>query len=358
MRIAILEFDPDGKSATGVRARAIKSYLEREGHQVEILSPSAEKVEEFQRSRYSLSARLKRRLFRRKTLPHLWDFLADQLEPQIERGRYDVVIGRGQEMAYALTRSFDSIKILDMPNICFLEKYYVWGPNLDEVDETYDKEMRIFDSADYIFCHHELLTQYLIQQFDRDGSLSKKALTVRMGSEPSSRRARFASPPRIVYAGSYYYIQDPYMLAFLSKISPYPIDCFGPTNPNRPFLPAVLNYKGYAPEMDFLADYQFGLITISRDILRQNSPSTKFAYYFACGLPVLFPEWMKEGYTYPDCAIAYNEENFVERVQAAMERERWQRMSDSALDVASELTWDKVLKPLGDLLSERKKTCL
>jgi hypothetical protein len=281
------------------------------------------------------------------------------MEPQIRRGHYDVVIGRGQDMAYVLTRPFDCVKILDMANILFLEGYYVWGPNLAEVEETFAKEMSIFNSVDYIFCHHELFTQFFVQHFDTGGNLAAKAITARMGCELALRQAQYAYPPRIVYAGSYYYIQDPYLLASLAKASPYLIDCFGPSDPNQSFLPVQLRYKGYAEGTDFLADYQFGLITVSRDLLRQNSPSTKFAYYFACGLPVLFPEWMKEGYTYPDCAMAYNEENFVGQLQAAAEPETWHRMSDAALETARELTWEKVLKPVGDVLykSRRPAAC-
>ncbi|MBI3650461.1 MAG: hypothetical protein HY231_05370 [Acidobacteria bacterium] len=355
MKIALLEYSAEQKSATGVRGRAMQSYLENSGHHVEVLAPDAAALERFERQRYGLAARLKRRLLRRQTLPHHWDFLADQLEPQIRRGHFDAVIGRGQDMAYVLTRSFDCLKILDMANILFLEAYYVWGPNLTEVEETFAKEMSIFNSVDYIFCHHELLTQFFIRQFDTDGKFSAKAITARMGCERSSLQAQYSPRPRMVYAGSYYYIQDPYLLASLAKISPYPIDCFGPANPNRLFLPTLLNYKGYAQGLDFLADYQFGLITVSRDLLRQHSPSTKFAYYFACGLPVLFPEWMKEGYTYPDCAMAYNEENFIEQVYAAAAPATWHRMNEAARETAHQLSWEKVLQPVGDLLGKVRR---
>src|SRR3989442_15929695 len=121
MHIAILEFDRDQKSSTGVRANAIKDFLEREGHAVEVLSPEPGQVKRFQASRSSLLSRIHRRLSGRKTLPHLWDFIADRLEPQIRRGRYDAVIGRGQDLAYVLTREFECVKILDMANILFLE---------------------------------------------------------------------------------------------------------------------------------------------------------------------------------------------------------------------------------------------
>lgn len=357
MRIAILEFDRDQKSATGVRGRAIKSFLEKEGHIVEVLSPEPEQVKRFHSSRIGLVSRISRRLSGRQTLPHLWDFIADRLEPQIRRGRYDAVIGRGQDVAYVLTRPFDCVKILDMANILFLESYYVWGPNLNEVEETFEKEMRVFASVDHILSPHGLFTKYFLQQFTSDG-LAQKVVTVPLGCDPpSSRHARYADPLRIVYAGSYYYIQDPYLLAFLTKISPFAIDCYGPSNPNRAFLPAPLYYKGFASGIGFLADYQLGLITVSRDLLRQNSPSTKFAYYFAHGLPVLFPEWMKEGYEYPDCAVPYNEDSFADQVRASAEPARWKEMSRVSREVAQGLTWDRVLTPLRGLLSSGANSC-
>lgn len=350
MRIAILEFDRHQKSATGVRGRAIKSFLEREGHMVEVLAPEPELLKRFHASRVSLLSRINRRLSGRKTLPHLWDFIADRLEPQIRRGRYDAVIGRGQDVAYVLTRPLDCVKILDMANILFLESYYVWGPNLNEVEETFEKEMRVFQSVDHILSPHELFTDYFVEQLDADRTLADKVVTVRLGCDPSTLSAVYSAEPKIAYAGSYYYIQDPYLLAQLTKVSPYPIDCYGATDPNRRFLPARLNYRGYLETMDFLADYQFGLITVSRDALRQNSPATKFPFYFAYGLPVLFPEWMKEGHTYPQCAIPFSDDDFTQKLREASELHRWQEMSQAAHAVGKQLEWEKVLSPLGNLL--------
>lgn len=353
MRVAILEFNQDQKSATGVRGAAMRDYLVLQGHAVDILSPPPEKIEQFHRDRFGIKARLRRRLFNLPTLPHLWDFIADQLEPQIHRGSYDVVIGRGQDVGYVLTRiKTGSIRILDMANILFLEGYYAWGANLVEVEETYEKEMHVFNSVDYILSPHEILTKYFLQQFDKNRSIESKIITVRLGCDLPDRIARYSFPPRIAYAGSYYYIQDPYLLSYLTKISPFAIDCFGPKDPNRKFLPARLNYQGYAQTTNFLADYQYGIITVSRDALRQHSPATKFPYYFSYGLPVLFPEWMKEGYDYGKCAIPYSEDNFVDQLKRVTEREIWSEMSVAARKLAESLKWDLTLKPLGDLLQQ------
>lgn len=357
MRIAILEHDPASKSATGVRGRAIKDFLERQGHDVEFVSPAQGSTQRYHRQRFSLWSRVSRRLAGRKTLPHLWDYLADELEPQIRRGGFDVVIARGQDLAYVLTRPLGCRKILDMANLLYLEAYHAWGANQAEVEETYDKEVRVWQSVDYILSPHALLTSYFVEHLSRVGDFARKTRTVRLGCERASRVARYSATPRLVYAGSYYYIQDPYLLAELAKLSPFPLDCYGPTDPNRTFLPAALNYRGYEPGTGFLADYQVGLITVSRDRLRQHSPSTKFPYYFAHGLPVLFPEWMKEGYEYTDCAAAFDEGNFVERLRTVTEERNWNRMSVAAQSLARKLSWQNALQPLLDLLRERTNPC-
>ncbi|HJT78810.1 MAG TPA: hypothetical protein VJ739_16515 [Gemmataceae bacterium] len=357
MHIAILEHDPAQKSATGVRGRAIKDYLAGQGHRVEFVSPAKGAAARYNRRRFSFGARLRRRLSGRKTLPHLWDYLADELEPQIRRGGFDAVIARGQDLAHVLTRPLDCLKILDMANILYLEAYYAWGANKLEVEETYEKEVRVWQGVDFILSPHQVLTDYFLEHLAKVGDLSAKTRTVRLGCEPPARVARYAEPPRLVYAGSYYYIQDPYLLAQLARVSPYPIDCYGPEDPNRSFLPAALSYRGYEAGTGFLADYQFGLITVSRDALRQHSPSTKFPYYFAHGLPVLFPEWMKEGYEYEGCAVPYNEADFVSVLQSLAGEGVWRRMSKAAQAVASRLSWQQTLQPLGDLLKQSPRPC-
>lgn len=352
MHIAILEHDPAQKSATGVRGRAIRDFLAGQGHRVEFVSPAPGAAARYNRRRFSLWSRVRRRLSGKRTLPHLWDYFADELEPLIRRGGFDAVIARGQDLAYVLARPLPCLRILDMANILYLEAYYAWGANKLEVEETYEKEVRVWQSVDYIISPHQLLTDYFLNHLAKVGDFSSKTRTVRLGCEPPARTAQYADPPKLVYAGSYYYIQDPYLLAELARISPYPIDCYGPGDPNRSFLPAALSYKGYEAGTGFLADYQFGLITVSRDALRQHSPSTKFPYYFAHGLPVLFPEWMKEGYEYAGCAVPYNEGNFAPVLKSVADENTWHQMSHAARAVAAGLSWQHTLQPLGDLLKK------
>jgi glycosyl transferase family 4 len=348
VRIALLELLADDKTATGERGRALRRYLDGQGHEVTVLSPDRRRLDDFPRLRYSLRSRLRRRALRLRSLPHLWDYIADEIEPRVRGTPFDVVIARGQTMGGVFTRGVPGLKVLDMANIAFLEMYHASGADALEVQATYEREQQIYASADWILAHHEILAEF----FRRNVFDSPKVRTVRMGADAAQETASFASPPRIVYAGSYEYIQDPYLLSLLSRASPLPIDCYGSKDPNRTYLPHPLAYKGYEPSTRFLADYQLGLITVSQDRLRRHSPSTKFAYYFARGLPVLFPEWMLEGFTY-DAAVPYDEGNFSRVVaETASDRARWESLSARALQTAASLSWDAVLAPLGSLLRE------
>jgi hypothetical protein len=354
LKIAQLELDPHSRSATGVRGRAIRRFLESAGYAVDVLAPPKGIAVSFARQRYSLTSRLKRRLLRRKSLPHFWDYVADHLQPLLRGTQYGAIIGRGQAAAYVLTRSSATagLRVLDLANVEFLEEYYGARPNLADVEETYEREMVLFSTVDVVCSPHEILTNYLKTSL---AGLKEKLITVRLGTDPPNASAQYAFPPRIVYAGSYGSIQDPYLLATLAQASPFVIDCYGNRDPNAAFLPGRLSYQGYQRDLRFLANYQFGLITVSRDILRQHSPSTKFADYFAHGLPVLFPEWMKEGYTYPDCAIPYSERSFVEKLREVTTRGAWERMSRTARTVGETLRWDLVLKPLSEILGRQDK---
>src|SRR5450432_3631221 len=111
LKIAILEMREDDPTATGARGRAMTQFLRAGGHAVEVLTPSSSSIEEFARTRFSIWTRLKRRAFRRRNLPHLWDHLADELEPRLRAGRFDAIIGRMPPVAYVLTRQLGAMSI-------------------------------------------------------------------------------------------------------------------------------------------------------------------------------------------------------------------------------------------------------
>src|SRR5436309_11333860 len=151
----------DARMATGERSRALQSFLEGKGHHVDVIAPSSKRLAEFQRFRFSAWSRLKRRVLQRKHLPHLWDYVADEIAPRVQAGGYDIVIGRMQPAAYALTQVGDAtLKIFDAANVSFLETYHGWNADLSEVDVEYQKEMEIYRAADHVLFHHAILADF------------------------------------------------------------------------------------------------------------------------------------------------------------------------------------------------------
>jgi hypothetical protein len=350
LKVAVLEAHESMVSATRVRGQAMADFLRARGHHVDIIAPTAAERHAADAERLGLASRLLRKAGLTGQPRHPWIALADQIEPRLRAAAYDVVIARAQDVGAVIVRRPARVCVYDMANIGFLEQYHTWGPDLDAVETTWRLERAMLEAADQILSPHPLLTGYFLSHFPGADIFARKTVTVRLGADPAPRVASYAPNPRIVYAGSYYYIQDPWLLAELSRSSRAPIDCYGFKDPNRVFLPAPLNYKGLSPDTGFLADYQLGLITVSRDRLRQFSPATKFPYYFVNGLPVLFPEWMREGFEYPDCAIPYREESFNDQVAWACEQTRWTSMHEAALERGRSMTWDVVLTPLAGLL--------
>src|SRR5205085_11806190 len=111
-----------------------------------------------------------------------------------------------------------------------------------------------------------------------------------------------------------------------------------------------LSYLGYAPSLDVLRNYQAGLVTCSNDELRQYGFSSKHLQYLSYGLPVLVPVWRRyiellEG------SIPYDELSFLSAVETLRDEGRWHAVSDKAYAQAQQLSWDRTLRPLDDVLA-------
>jgi hypothetical protein len=349
-RIIILEpFQKIDKTATGVRSLALFNYLRSLEYDVEIVYPGQNEYSDLVKRRDSLIARVGRKILgERKESIEYWDWYAGNVGEKINSKENDILLARGQIAGWLFVKNnLKGRKILDLANVEYLEKYY-GGESKYEVYKVYKREMKVYENSDYILCHHDILKQFIKENVFN----SEKLITVRMGSYKTDKKAKFNLPVKIVHAGGgNYYIHNSLLLSRISGTLPGQIDCYGASDQSLPFYPHKINYKGYALNLDFLADYQFGLITVSRDILRQHSPSSKFADYFSCGLPVFFPEWSKEGYTYKGC-IPYNEENFLEVFNKHANKENWEKLHYQVIEQAKELTWEKVLRPLIKIIEE------
>ena len=146
------------------------------------------------------------------------------------------------------------------------------------------------------------------------------------------------------FSASKAYISSVRFTSFLA------LNVYGRTKPESRYN---LKYKGFAPSLDILCNYQFGLNTVSKDIFRQNHHASRILSYLAYGLPVLSPEWMKFSHELKGC-LPYDEDNFIDLIDKYSERERWEKLSEEAHTQAHELDWNITLKPLEKMISEQK----
>ncbi len=204
-------------------------------------------------------------------------------------------------------------------------------------------EAGLYERVDLLSFHWETYALYAVTRYGISG---ENLLQLNWGCTPVPERARFASPPRIVFLSSLSsrFINLP-LLSRLSKL--YPIDVYGGPPPD----PSLgLNYLGWAPT-SVLGDYQIGLLTCSTDELRREGFSAKTLQYIAHGLPVLVPSWRRHMELIQGC-VAYEEDTFVEVVKSLADPAEWQRVSDEAYAQARDLTWERTLWPLDAALRD------
>ncbi len=206
-------------------------------------------------------------------------------------------------------------------------------------------ETDLFESVDHLSFHWESYTRYVLEQYGISGH---NVLTLNFGCTPSARRAQFDDPPRIVYVGNLTAkFNNLPLLVRLSELYPH-IDVYGGPEPD-PRL--GLNYLGYSPSLDVLRHYQLGLVTCSRDELRQQGFSSKHTNYLAYGLPVLVPQWRRH-LDLLRGSVPYTEETFRSVINSLSDEKHWQSLSDQAYAQARRLEWDRALAPLEGVLEE------
>lgn len=252
---------------------------------------------------------------------------------------YDLLICEsGVDAGLLLYSRIAKIQILDLPAPLAEEMYY--GGKLSESGFARLRalEINLYSKADYLSFHWHTYTEF-VKRYKYDG---QNFIDLSYGTEVKSRQAGFCSPPRVVFLGFLegYWVNLP-LLERLTAIYPN-IDVFGGPPP-----PAhvKINYKGYAASKDVLADYQFGLTTITDDPLRRSSFSSKHLEYISYGLPVLTPDWRKDS-VLDDSSIYYNEDTFLAMMGRFSGQEAWQEKSKKALATAELLSWPRAFKEL------------
>ncbi len=264
------------------------------------------------------------------------------LASRLPLDEYDMIVCEHPQDAGLLTVETSATTFYDCPNPWADELYYEGRLTERQRDKLRRLETELLEHVDGLSFSWESYARYAEKHY---GISSRNLKQLNWGCTPSEERATFASPPRVVYIGSLSsrFIDLP-LLGRLSRLYPH-IDVYGGPPPD----PALgINYLGWAPPT-VLRDYQFGLITCTKDEIRRDGFSAKHLDYISYGLPVLVPAWRRH-LDLLRGSVPYEEDTFVAEIEALSEATAWQARADEAYAQAERLTWDKTLSPLLELL--------
>ena len=347
--------------ANSVRPFKIKRYLESKGHTVVLINHTqiykTSHPNYLQRSdisgllasvRQSITGFVDQRVNGWLYYSYLilkLKLIAHMLTGIIEKEKYDIIICENHLSAYVLLSNIDCVTILDLDSP-YIEELYYTGKISDTQRNILNSIFKtIYSKADYLNFQWYKYTEYVKQNIYSGNNI----VEINFGCTPKklNSKAKYNSIPKIICLG---YLGGKWNnLPLLSRLSKqYPIDVYGGPTPDKNW---GLNYKGYAPTTDILKDYQFGLITISKDKLRRSSFSSKHLEYLSYGLPVLTPDWRKDRLL-KDVSIYFNESNFIDRIHTYSRPDIWEKMSNRCYKQALEWQWNRVLKPLGDIVDK------
>lgn len=267
------------------------------------------------------------------------EILADRLGPK----SFDILICENHFDEAVVSSRVARTQILDL-SVPFAEELFYGSDLTRRSYKSFNEyEIELYAQADYISFHWHTYTEFVKKnKYGGDNFLE-----IGYSTPVQERRAHYAIKPRIAFLGYLggYWVNLP-LLEQLSAL--YPIDVYGGPSPAG----YKINYKGYAPSIDVLADYQFGLITITDDPLRQSSFSSKQLDYYAFGLPVLTPDWRTDTIL-DEAAINFNLDNFLALIEEYSDHRKWQQMSDAAISLTKRLTWQRAFRALEDLLEDK-----
>jgi hypothetical protein len=367
---ALIICSPDD-FANGVRPREIAKYLRTRGHEVDLYSSAylaragktglaaslpGPSLQQFALYVFELacvvSARLgkllpgsSRTLNKVTFIKQVWQLHGAVLRARLKSTNYDMIICENNgDMSLFAGRRLAPIQILDLPAPGAEEIYFGGQVTRRKYDSLRKWEVKMYAKADRISFHWHTYADY-VKQNKYDGA---NFIDLSYGVNLPTGRASFKEQPRIVFMGflSGYWINVP-LLVKLCQLYPH-IDIYG--GPRLAELGD--NYKGYAPTTDVLANYQFGLITLTDDPLRRHGFSSKQLRYYAYGLPVLSPKWHFDS-ALDEAALLYDEEDFLSLIREYSDEWKWAELSDKAFQIARHYNWDEVFRPLDPLLEGR-----
>jgi len=322
-----------------IRIMAYKDFLESKNHYVDLIqfpgeSPRSKIWFYYQRALARLHGHEKQHMKK----------IIDKLENKIKDENYDVVIGVETPFSYVLTRELGCLKIFSCESLEADELYFSKKTDdLERIHTFREMELEILMKSDYVIFPWETTKKY-VRKYIWNGN---NFITIRYGCYPQDKTVSYFFPISIVSLGN---LEPNWankeLLSYMTRVSPYIIHVYGRYRPPRKYH---LNYKGFAPSLDVLYNYQFGLNTVSKNIFRRNHHSSRIMSYLTYGLPVLSPDWITFSHELKG-VLPYNEDNFLDILEEHSDRDRWEKLREEAIEQAHELDWNKTLKPLEKII--------
>ena len=275
------------------------------------------------------------------------------LSRRLRGSHYDLLLCESNlDSGLFLRDRIADVQVLDLPAPLAEELHF--GAVLDEAGlaRLRELEREIYAAADHLAFHWHTYADYVrTVKYDGPNFLD---LGYGAPTPTTSARAQSREPARIAFLGYLqgYWVNLP-LLEQLCALYPH-IDIYGGPPPSGPL---AAHYKGYSPDTatasgkDVLANYQFGLVTITDDELRRHSFSSKHLDYISYGLPVLTPGWRQDS-RLEASSVYYTPDTFLSQIERYSREEHWRAKSVAALATAQQLSWDRVLSPLLDLKPE------
>lgn len=348
------------KSASEERASIFQKYLKRNGFEVDMFDT------------FTYFSHMVRPKYFQESPQRFINYLTGLIKHKVRNGSYPLleemrlrgdivtryiqktkpiitICQNPQDMSCLLSIPFDCCKILDSPTIFSEEIRLEKKVNGAIYLEIRAIEDNVFKKSDIVAFHWYTFFNLAKKQKRK----IKNPLVANWGCYRNNLKAQFSNQPKTLYLGKLNSSWvNPRLLESLQKKSVIPIDVYSYEHPDSRYY--SLKTKGYLNNLDKVANYQFGLITASRDELRSSGFSAKNLLYLSYGLPVLCPEWRKDELL-NSAMIYYNESNFDKIIKKYSQKKNWLVKHKSAIALSKELDWEKTLSPLIAYLKSKFK---
>lgn len=257
-----------------------------------------------------------------------------------------IICETNYDIGFTLLPRVAKLQILDLPSPSAEELFYGNQLNSSNYKKMKEYENIAYKAADALSFHWHTYSDYVKLTKYQGNNI----IDMGYGTNIKNITAKYSKQPKIIFLGflAGYWVNLP-LLEKISELCPQ-LDVFGGPTPKKG---SKINYKGYAPTLDVMAEYQFGLTTITDDPLRRNSFSSKHLEYISYGLPVMTPSWRNDRKLDSSSIYFDNAEDFVNKIKEYSTRNKWVKKHKAALETAERMQWSNVFSDLHTLLQNK-----